>query len=296
MVNKVVFLKIQRSENIGLGDTSVSKFFELLQSLVDVPGLIAFWRTRPGAFNAGAPATGTPPKTEAGIKAKPFNLGRNDEALAIQALLRVLTEKGLVEPKERDALWDIIINHLTNAECSVFQKTLGIDEQERSFSETTTEQNAKGKDVKKEKTRKETRNYRGEEIVVGLCKLAAIDKERTIALMKKMGVTKTSGDTAREILTDIGSILEKYEVLNASEIAMSVKDTSKKLEFLLKKVLLPVFLWAVLLTAFSTVQHGSYWATGIVIAYMAFTWWRSSKENRKKGNNPPPTFTSRSGD
>lgn len=272
----------------------MTRIFELLQSLMDVPGLVALWRTRPGAFNMGVPPTGAQPKAEAGIKAKPFNLGQNDEALAIQALLRVLTEKGTVKPKERDALWDIIVNRLTNAECSVFQRTLGIDEQERSFSETTTEQNAKGKDVKKEKTRKETRNYRGEEIVVGFCKLAAIDKEMTIALMKKMGTTKTSGDTAREILADINSILERYEVLNASEIAVSVKDTSEKLEFFLKKVLLPVFLWAILLTAFSTIQHGGYWATGIVTVYMVFTWWHSSKESRKKDKAPLITFTSRS--
>lgn len=272
----------------------MTRIFELLQSLIDIPGLVAFWRTRPGAFNMGAPQTGAQPKTESGIKAKAFNLGQNDEALAMQALLRVLTEEGMVKPEERDALLDIIVNRLTTAECSVFQKTLGIDEQERPFSETTTEKNEKGKDVKKEKTRKETRNYRGEEIAVGLCKLAVIDKEGTIALMKKMGMTKTSGDTAREILADISSILERYEVLNASEIAISVKDTSKKLEFFLKKVLLPVFLWAILLTAFSTIQYGGYLATGIVIVYMVSTWWRSRKESRKRNKTPLLTFTSRS--
>lgn len=186
------------------------KLFDLAETVLNAPGILAWLRTRNMGMMGGN--TQPPPKQESGAKSSVLGLGQADEAIALHAVVTALTEKKLVTPKQRAAFIRIITTRLTLPECTILERTLGLDEQKRTFTETEHGTDAKGKPKKTEKTHEKVMNHRGLETVVGICKLAEADEESALLLLKKLGATRTTGDIWKDQLTEALAFLKKHDV------------------------------------------------------------------------------------
>lgn len=186
------------------------KLFDIAESVINVPGILAWLKTRNMGVGGGVQPPST--KQDSGAKSSALGFGQTDEAIALHAVVTALTEKKLVTPKQRAAFVRIITTRLTLPECTVLERTLGLDEQKRTFTEIEHGADAKGKPKKTEKTHEKIMNFRGLETVVGICKLAETDEESALLLLKKLGATRTTGDVWKDQLREIREFLQTHGV------------------------------------------------------------------------------------
>lgn len=210
---------------------SKMKIFDLAESVLNMPGLMAWWRTRNMGMG-GAPQNAGQGKPDSGAKSSILGLGQADEAIALHAVVKALTDKGLVTAKQRAAFIRMVTTRLSLAECTILERTLGLDEQKRTFIETEHGTDAKGRPKKTERSHDIVMNHRGLETVVGICKLAESDEESALLLLKKLGATRTTGDVWKDQLTEGLAFLKKHGI--TPEVALSFMNGSQETKTVLE--------------------------------------------------------------